>query len=68
MRDRAFQTVPLQGMDTLSGEPRFKAPLRYNDYGFTLGGPLYLPRFGEGGPSLISGRDKTFFFFSQEWK
>lgn len=64
----AFQTVPLQGINTSSGKPRFKAPLRYNDYGFTLGGPLYLPRFGEGGPSLYSGRDKTFFFFSQEWK
>ena len=64
----AFQTVPLQGINTSSGEPRFKAPLRYNDYGFTIGGPLFLPRFGEGGPSLYSGRDKTFFFFSQEWK
>lgn len=63
-----FQTVPLQGINTLSGEPRFKAPLRYNDYGFTIGGPVYLPRFGEGGPSLYSGRNKTFFFFSQEWK
>lgn len=63
-----FQTVPLQGINTLSGEPRFKAPLRYNNYGFTIGGPIYLPRFGEGGPSTYSGRNKSFFFFSQEWR
>jgi hypothetical protein len=64
----AFQTVPLQGINTLSGEPRFKAPLRYNDYGFTIGGPLYFPRFGEGGPSTYGGPNKSFFFFSQEWR
>jgi outer membrane receptor protein involved in Fe transport len=29
---------------------------------FTFGGPLYLPRFGEGGRALIDGRDRTFFF------
>ncbi|MFN2499434.1 MAG: carboxypeptidase regulatory-like domain-containing protein [Pyrinomonadaceae bacterium] len=64
----AFQTVPLQGINKLSGEPRFKPPLRYNDYGFTIGGPIFLPRFGEGGPSTYSGRNKSFFFFSQEWR
>jgi outer membrane receptor protein involved in Fe transport len=64
----AFQTVPLAGINKLSGEPRFKAPLRYNDYGFTIGGPLYLPRFGEGGRSVYDGRNRTFFFYSQEWK
>ncbi|MFN2417142.1 MAG: carboxypeptidase-like regulatory domain-containing protein, partial [Pyrinomonadaceae bacterium] len=31
--------------------------------GFNLGGPVYLPRFGEGGPRYWSGRDKAFFFF-----
>ncbi len=29
---------------------------------FTFGGPLYLPHFGEGGPSLKDGRNRTFFF------
>jgi hypothetical protein len=39
-------------------------PLFYLDtvYSATLGGPLHLPRFGEGGPSLIRGEDRTFFF------
>lgn len=33
-----------------------------NQFGFVFGGPLHLPRFGEGGPTYISGRDRTFFF------
>jgi hypothetical protein len=45
------------------------APFRIeNQVGGTVGGPLHLPRFGEGGKSYISGRDRTFFFFSiQRW-
>jgi hypothetical protein len=46
-----------------------KAPLRLeNQVGFTIGGPVIFPRFGEGGPLLYSGRDKTFFFTDyQRW-
>jgi hypothetical protein len=47
-----------------AGLPR--ARLRQNDFGGTAGGPLYLPRFGEGGPSFKSERDRAFFFFSYE--
>ncbi|MCA1631079.1 MAG: carboxypeptidase regulatory-like domain-containing protein [Acidobacteria bacterium] len=45
------------------------APFRIeNQLGATLGGPLHLPRFGEGGPAYINGKDRTFFFFSvQRW-
>jgi hypothetical protein len=32
---------------------------RRNDYGFTLGGPVYIPK-------VHDGRDKTFFFFNWE--
>ncbi|HEU0254100.1 MAG TPA: carboxypeptidase regulatory-like domain-containing protein, partial [Pyrinomonadaceae bacterium] len=48
---------------------RRKAPFRIeNQLGGTIGGPLSLPRFGEGGPSIINGRDRTFFFFAiQRW-
>ena len=35
-----------------------------NDYGFSIGGPLNFPRFGEGGPRFYSGRNKVFFFFT----
>lgn len=37
-----------------------------NDFGFNVGGPIYLPRFGEGGPSIWSGKNKAFFFFNYE--
>lgn len=37
---------------------------RQFDYGFSIGGPVVLPRFGEGGPRWLSGRNKTFFFFN----
>jgi outer membrane receptor protein involved in Fe transport len=45
------------------------APFRVeNQLGMTFGGPLHLPRFGEGGPTYISGKDRTFFFFAlQRW-
>jgi hypothetical protein len=35
---------------------------RYNDYGFTLGGPLFIPKF------YHSQSNKTFFFWSEEWR
>jgi len=39
------------------GQP--KAALRQNDFGGTLGGPVFVPR-------LYNGRDKSFFFFAYE--
>jgi hypothetical protein len=50
-------------------ESRQHAPFRIeNQMGGTLGGPLHLPRFGEGGPSIIRGTNRTFFFGSyQRW-
>jgi hypothetical protein len=39
---------------------------RFRQFGGSIGGPLYLPRFGEGGPTTIGGRNKLFFFFSTE--
>lgn len=40
--------------------------LKQNDFGFTVGGPVFLPRFGEGRRALLDGRDHTFFFVSYE--
>lgn len=50
-------------------ESRTKAPFRIeNQIGGSFGGPVILPRFGEGGPAVYDGRDKTFFFVSiQRW-
>src|SRR2546421_889963 len=33
-----------------------------HQFGWTVGGPVWLPRFGEGGPSLYNGKNRTFFF------
>ncbi len=38
------------------------APLHYNDFGWTLGGPLYIPGH------FNTEKNKTFFFFSQEFR
>ncbi len=38
----------------------------YNAFGGTAGGPIWLPRFGEGHKSLWKGKDKAFFFFSYQ--
>jgi hypothetical protein len=38
----------------------------FRQFGGSVGGPLYLPRFGEGGPSVYSGKNRAFFFFSYE--
>lgn len=35
-------------------------------FGFDVGGPIYAPDFGEGGPSLWSGKDTAHFFFAYE--
>ena len=44
-----------------------KPPLRQNNFGGVFGGPVLIPRFGEGGkPIWYDGKDRTFFFFSYE--
>ncbi|HKX28036.1 MAG TPA: TonB-dependent receptor, partial [Blastocatellia bacterium] len=40
--------------------------LTRNQFGGSLGGPLYLPRFGEGGPAHFSNKRRLFFFFDYE--
>ena len=55
--------------DNLDARPTFntsKSEFRRNQFGGSLGGPLYLPRFGEGGPSVFAGKDKLFFFADYE--
>ena len=42
-------------------------PFKRNQFGFNIGGPIHLPRFGEGGPILsYNGTNRTFFFLSYE--
>lgn len=43
-----------------------KNRFRQNRYGGTVGGPLLFPHFGEGGPTVHSGKDHLFFFFAYQ--
>ncbi len=39
-----------------------KTPLKQNEYGWTLGGPFYIPGL------YNTKKDKTFFFWSEDWR
>lgn len=44
-----------------------RTPLfRRSQFGGTIGGPVYIPGFGEGTPFVRSLKDRVFFFFSYE--
>ncbi|HEX8160595.1 MAG TPA: carboxypeptidase regulatory-like domain-containing protein [Pyrinomonadaceae bacterium] len=43
-----------------------RRPFRYNNYGFTVGGPVYFFNFGEGSNGVGRKLARTFFFFSEE--
>lgn len=46
-----------------------RPPFRYNNWGWTLGGPVYFLRFGEGASGdMVDRVPRTFFFFSQEFR
>ena len=48
------------------GAPTARVNVYNRQFGGSLGGPLYLPRFGEGGRSTMGGKNKSFFFVSYE--
>jgi hypothetical protein len=50
--------------NNFNGTP--KPILRQHYDGFDVGGPVYAPTVGEGGPAYWSGKDRAFFFFSYE--
>lgn len=45
-----------------TGTPNGTPIERYNDFGFTIGGPLFIPKV------YHPAKDKTFFFWSEEWR
>ena len=59
------RSFPL-GVD--SNGKAIRPPFRYNNYGFTIGGPVYFLRFGERDPSdsVFGKMPHTYFFFSEE--
>ena len=48
------------GVNLVNGKAQV-APLHYNDFGWTLGGPIVIPK-------VYNGKNKTFFFFSEEFR
>lgn len=53
IRNDAIQGYPFRAISSLSQAP-IKAPLRYNDFGYTIGGPIWIPGV------LNRNRDKLF--------
>jgi hypothetical protein len=53
-----INTRVVNGQVVPSAKPQFVQHI----FGGSLGGPVYFPRFGEGGDSIYNGKDKTFFF------
>src|SRR6185295_6533010 len=47
------------GNPFVTGSPNLRPRARRNDYGFTAGGPVWIPR-------VYNGHDRTFFFFNWE--
>lgn len=59
IQNSAFNSLtPGQRNRGLTDVPQFSE----NTFGGSLGGPLRLPRFGEGGRATFGGRNKLFFF------
>ena len=57
----------LNANDWFQNANRVERPVnRQAQYGFSIGGPIYLPRFGEGGRSVLSGKNRHFFFFNYQ--
>lgn len=45
-----------------SPSTRFASPYRYNNFGFSIGGPVWIPKTG-----MDRFRDKFFFFVNEDW-
>ncbi len=64
LRDKKLNALEVD--PTTGQKVTTKPPFNRKIYGGSIGGPLYLPRFGEGGDSVYKGKRRTFFFFAFE--
>jgi hypothetical protein len=61
----AFYVIRPQKYAHKNAFSQIAAPTQ-KQFGGAIGGPLYMPRFGEGGRSTYGGKDKSFFFVAYE--
>jgi len=58
-----FRNDAIQGYPFIPiNSPSRKPPLRYNNFGYSIGGPIFIPGH------FNKDRDKLFFFFAQDFK
>jgi hypothetical protein len=58
-----FRNDVLNGNNFFNNRDDIARPaMRWNDFGFTIGGPVYIPNV------YNKDKNKTFFFYSQEWR
>lgn len=60
-----YNDPELNAFNTFPGNQQ-RVENRFRQFGGSVGGPLPLLNFGDGGPSFIGGKDRSFFFFSFE--
>jgi len=58
LRNDAFDANSYFGNQNGQAKPK----LRYNTFGFNIGGPVFIPRL------YNKDRNRTFFFYNQEWR
>jgi hypothetical protein len=60
-RGSAYEYLRNDKLDARNFFAAAPPPLKQNQYGFTIGGPMLIPKF-------YNGRNKTFFFWSEDWR
>ncbi|MDZ4796526.1 MAG: TonB-dependent receptor [Bryobacteraceae bacterium] len=66
-RNNAFGLARARQDVNLDGSPYKTPKLNRNEFGGSVGGPVVIPSFGlNGRKSLYNGKNRTFFFISQE--
>lgn len=63
---RNKHTCPVAIADRTRENCDRRRPFERKEFGGNIGGPIRLPRFGEGGASTYSGKDHAFFFVDYE--
>ncbi|MCU1237447.1 MAG: hypothetical protein JWP63_5414, partial [Candidatus Solibacter sp.] len=66
VRNNAFGVARARQDVNYNGTP-FQVPkLIRNEFGGSIGGPVFLPTFGLNGKKFYNGHNRTFFFFARE--